>query len=1736
MSADLLPAVVAIPWREYEHEPNPRLKLWGLCEVYEILVRFGVMLELAELRGLPDGETRLDAAIAAIGPGIEGPTLAGWLGMLAELSGRLARTDPLVLPELPAVAVALAALSPPAGATLSWDNSLLHLRNTLAHGGAVTTPMAERLLGGWDARLRQIIARLDFFATCRLVWWADGDVRRIAPDGRPGDVAPLSADLRVTLTAARLDRRVLLVRDDRCLDLWPLCDFAPASMSAFGTRATSSAPAPQVYFRAEKRRLLYAALGCDLPVHQSADHLAAFRAFFRLDTKADTPHAAADFATDIAGEAAAVCGRVEQLAALKKAVKETNCGVLWVSGPGGIGKSYLIAKFAHHTAGSNQFIPVFWRFRAGDADRCNRHAFFRHAVRTLSDPKCGLRPAAVFPSLDPSQLLPQFLDLLRDANARNDKRKVLFVLDGLDEIARSDADFVRSIADWHFGHAVWVCAGRHEGEVVPEVFADGRCRHVFPGGLPGLTPTEIRELIDARVGRRLRELLRHDEDAGDGVRNALVDAIAERAAGLPLYVHFVCEDLLSGQLPFDGTLPSRLPNKLEDYFEKLLKEAEADDEDAIPSPLIAVCAWALQPLDEDTLFELLVRREVLDRDEEQYSRDRLRRVLDRLGTIFRPVPRTDGRVGYEPYHLTFRDHIREDRSDRRRIQNRKAREVFCRITTGWQRLPTGGEARGYALRHGSEHLLREKRWDELAALARDEAYLTAQRNELPTDPAAAIRTVQHALTAVCEQDSGVGMAEAVLRLADRYEQMRQASPLDLLRAGNLDGAMSLADLQDPERRVLWYLLLAYDQRHRGHNEVVDGLINSLMRRTTPRVANEHTYAAIVLLASLAPALFPRWSDWCISQLDSIHLDTFLEKLIAEHGSWPHLAEVAVRIAEKIEDSLLRYLAMTTIAEVQAGRGDQPGATVTLGLATRLYEEVSEWHSWKPSDALSVLARGYAKSGNVEQSRSLFDKALQLAGQLSDTHSQYDPFDWRSYSNSQDGAIERIANSMAESGDFAGAIRTAERLSDGTQRARTLARIAEIQSNAGDVTGAASTLHHAVQAAQQIKVAWLKVSALCVVATAQANLAGTDSAAVTCSLCVASAIAIADPVERFKVLGRVARVQAEYGDVVGAIRMAEEVEGTTGRIHLLATVASVQMRGADLPAAGATLRLATDLVQLLETSDGRLEAVAEIAGVWAEGGDVTTALQLVAGIEGVWDRVAAFESVAKALASGGHADAAFRVAGAIEYATYRQQILYAVTAELAKSWPLTGLIRCVDAIEDAALQDEVTTAIAKARATTESLATESSTDATTLEDRIRELATGFGSEATEREPFAVADLLHQRIRSFPPPVSTYDAGQALTEIAGVLANNRRTDLIDALLRQAVVLSDKVEYDSQRCSLLIAIADAQSASGDADGATEMFRRATHVASLLEFIMTKVMMLLDISRGHEKAGHPTTAELTQQRALEAAETDPFARTHALSVIAQHRVKSGKTAEAVRMAEGIVDVSHRCQVIVAIANTMVQEGDRAGADEMLRYASRLTDRVNDNQNRSLSQTEIARLHGLNGDREAALDSLQNATRNADRIDDLIDRAVALAGIAEVQACSGDRAGGRALLERAIQSAPGEFREEWRRTSLCSQFAVAQVKVGFGSEALRTISSILVDPQTGSQPFVSALMEQGDRPLFKLYLQLAGRDIRTALHACGQLARLYPAEATAIAELLLARRPAGAGESTRPGGQFEGD
>ena len=487
-----LPSPIAIPWGDLFAENNSVLRLYRLCDAAEITVRFLTITALSETRrSLGDNAPLPNDLLQKLKPNIERPTFGVWWSMLRALSDWLSSRSGLVLPEL--VDCVTSSLMPLLDGK-DARSSLITLRNDLHHSGGLPLAATQQFLDEWMPRVQALLGSLAFLAEAHLRFTQEdqsysltGPLKPTGPGGRG---------------------RVLLHRGDRSLELWPLLDYGPGIAGSNTTRSGSMPSGPRVFLRADRDRLLFAALGVDPWQGESRDALAGFRALFRLDQQKSpaASKAPADFEQEIRADADALVGRSDDIKQAKAVIKETQSGVLWIGGSGGMGKSFLMAKLAADLGKDPQKIcRLVWRFRAGDAARCSRVAFLRYAVGVLSQWKPLQAEDTFSPSSDPVELQAQLTGLLdragvlpaRDPRAR--PPRILFFLDGLDEIERMDPGFARLPFDLIRPNVVWVCAGRPE-RTLPALFAGDRCQHVFAGGLPPMESKDIRAMLLEETG------------------------------------------------------------------------------------------------------------------------------------------------------------------------------------------------------------------------------------------------------------------------------------------------------------------------------------------------------------------------------------------------------------------------------------------------------------------------------------------------------------------------------------------------------------------------------------------------------------------------------------------------------------------------------------------------------------------------------------------------------------------------------------------------------------------------------------------------------------------------------------------------------------------------------------------------------------------------------------------------------------------------------------------------------------------------------------------------------------------------------------------------------------------------------------------------------------------------------------------------------------------------------------
>lgn len=82
-------------------------------------------------------------------------------------------------------------------------------------------------------------------------------------------------------------------------------------------------------------------------------------------------------------------------------------------------------------------------------------------------------------------------------------------------------------------------------------------------------------------------------------------------------------------------------------------------------------------------------------------------------------------------------------------------------------------------------------------------------------------------------------------------------------------------------------------------------------------------------------------------------------------------------------------------------------------------------------------------------------------------------------------------------------------------------------------------------------------------------------------------------------------------------------------------------------------------------------------------------------------------------------------------------------------------------------------------------------------------------------------------------------------------------------------------------------------------------------------------------------------------------------------------------------------------------------------------------------------------------------------------------------------------------------------------EIAVAQALAGFGDQAVRTAEAILTKRNQRLPEINEALAKSGDKENFKRLLIPCAHYMDAAYRMCGLLARLYPEQASAVAEVV---------------------
>jgi hypothetical protein len=691
-----IPTVLAVGVDEYFREGDPVLRLWHVCDVAELTLRLLAIAGLSELRARDEatGQCRLARIIREVRPRIELPTLGKWQNLSLVVAGHLEADSPseglatLVRAELQPL------LDGRPGEAGDW--SLRQLRNQLAHGGGITKARASLLLQRWNPRFDRFLQALRVTETMHLVVRLPsgfGVLRGPSASAVPWQAGSLEEEQRVG-QAFRARADIVLVGRNRCFGLWPLSIYEVPLIEEAGVPAVI--PAPQVYVRRGEVGLVYTPIG-SLEASQHTEGGETVREFERLLRGGGFRDAAgsgeefkvAGFDGQLEREATQLVGRVGEIEAILRWVREGTAPLGLVLGGAGTGKSVLMARISVELADFRARRPeepltFAFRFKGGD-ERCNRESFL-----TFLGERLALRLGRERPEGVPALAL--VAGLVREQG------RLLLIIDGIDEIAEPDPQFIREILiPLGQNGARLLCAGRPDTRVqVP--LEDAGAHPVFPEGLPLMADGDIRTMILEKTGPLRRLFLRRDEDRGETVSNDTLAQIIRAAGGLPLYVNYVIGDLLSRRLSLDAL--GQLPPTLTAYHERLLQRGQLGDLALVNTPVMATLCLAGEPLTPAGIAALLVAWGVLA--EEDNPAGIVERSLRVIEAMVRRVPAPGDEVGFSPYHHTLRQHFLSSPETRHAVA--RARHTFRRLSVAAGSGAGPASLGDYLRRHGAHHL------------------------------------------------------------------------------------------------------------------------------------------------------------------------------------------------------------------------------------------------------------------------------------------------------------------------------------------------------------------------------------------------------------------------------------------------------------------------------------------------------------------------------------------------------------------------------------------------------------------------------------------------------------------------------------------------------------------------------------------------------------------------------------------------------------------------------------------------------------------------------------------------------------------------------------------------------------------------------------------------------------------------------------------------------------------------
>ncbi len=728
-----LPIFIAHPYDELVHEKHLRVKLNRLFDVAELIVRWTSAVLLSGVRSCHDGKLPPELA-AKVREHIEKPSLGKWAGILRE-TYNACKQDAGELPAGLAEWVRwVGAIETASKKKKRLDeivgNDFTPDRNLLAHSGGGSLNLCKKTYETHASELERLITGLATLLDGFNIIGIDSE--RI--ESLKGDrLTPLPDRPNALATCA--DGVWLLNDEGLLLELWPLIrhEALRTAKSSEKKSKPNGSIHPQCYIATKKgRTLTYLPIGIDEPCSYIEDD--AFREFFQLDHKPVEIPLRRRFVELIKGEADQLVGRDEEVVTITAWLlrsklqqgNEAKIGVIF-GGPG-LGKSLLMAKIVtdldvpeddHVSTASDFYFHRFRRgtegnvpddFYAGLLDALDawptlqeiRQRQYDELVLTKGAKDAEKAHVNKAMADKNKNVLQRAMERLEEIEAAiGDCPRFLIIIDGLDEVAHAYPDYPAELRKLALRGTTWLISTREEGKI-PQQLIDGE--RVIAPTLQPMSSLGIRAMLESLPPTVKYALIQRDKDDTSNDHalpdNPFVEAVVDKAAGNPLYVHYLAQDLEDRK--FEVTDERKLPEGLVKYYEDLMTRLGATDVGRALPLIVSLLAVADEPLSRESLSWL-------------HGIEKGSKITDdailAAGAMLRFALTPEGEEGFTLYHTHFRDYVLEPESPlSKTIQ--EARKILVVTAQDWENLPAG--LRNHLFRFGNDYALR---WGGGAAIA-----------------------------------------------------------------------------------------------------------------------------------------------------------------------------------------------------------------------------------------------------------------------------------------------------------------------------------------------------------------------------------------------------------------------------------------------------------------------------------------------------------------------------------------------------------------------------------------------------------------------------------------------------------------------------------------------------------------------------------------------------------------------------------------------------------------------------------------------------------------------------------------------------------------------------------------------------------------------------------------------------------------------------------------------------------